>query len=43
MFFSWLIINKNFKKGGGIKGQITPLLIVVMVVMGPIGLMVIWA
>ena len=33
MFFSWLIENKHFKKGSDIKGQITPLLIVIMVVL----------
>ena len=33
MFFSWLIKNKHFKKGSDIKGQVTPLLIVVMVVL----------
>ena len=33
MFFSWLIKNRHFKKGSDIKGQITPLLIIVMVVL----------
>ena len=33
MFFSWLIKNKHFKKGSDIGGQITPLLIVVMVIL----------
>ncbi|MFA5275698.1 MAG: pilus assembly protein TadG-related protein [Candidatus Omnitrophota bacterium] len=33
MFFLWLIKNKHFQKGGDFRGQITPLLIVVIVVM----------
>ena len=33
MFFSWYLENKHFKSGGNLKGQIIPLLLVILVIL----------